>query len=134
MVIARLCLVVLLVSIAAACGNEESPRPTEPIEVRITEVQHQASTALKIGHVLRVELPAQPLQACAWELVSVDESVLRVPVEEYVPPDREDEPGTAVWRFEAIGPGTTTLTMRYVNFAEDPPADERTFTFRVLVD
>ena len=125
----------------AACGGEAvddgpagGPVPDRPTEIGVTVDHDGGSTALRVGHVLRVELPAQPDEGAFWEVASVDDTVLRVPVEEYAPPDVEGEPGTSVWRFEALGPGTATLRMRYMSVAEDEPTEERTFVFRVVVD
>ena len=126
----------LLWVLAAGCGPEEpaAPAPTGPVEIRVTAVQDGASTALKIGHVLRIELPAYPQTGCAWELESVDASVLRVPVEEYLPPDVEGEAGTSIWRFVALSAGSATVKLRCVRFGDDVPTPEKTFTFKVLVD
>lgn len=134
MFVVRASLLVLLASLVAGCGSETPPQPTGPVEIRIRETQSGASTALKVGHILRIELPAQPLEDCAWEVASVDESVLRVPVEEYVPPDVEGASGTAIWRFEAVAAGSTILRMRYVSFAEEVPARQAAFSLNVLVD
>ena len=131
----------LLSGLGFGCGGEESSgTPADesagPTEIGVTQALDGASTALKVGHVLRVELPANPLNGYAWEIESVDESVLRVPVEEYLPPlpEEADAPGTSIWRFLAVGPGSTTLKLRYVKFGEDVPTEESTFTFDVLVD
>ena len=128
---------VALAAVASACGKSEPAAPAVPagpVEIGVTVDRDGASTALKLGHVLRVELPAEPERGFVWEVDSVDETVLRVPVEEYTPPDMTGEPGTSVWRFEAIGPGTTKLVLRYVELAAEVPTEARTFTFRVLVD
>lgn len=136
----RLLLAALLLTLAGSgCGGDAPPEeavdePPRVIEIRVAAAQDGASTALKVGHVLRVELPASPEAGRAWELASVDETVLRIPVEEYVPPDAPGEPGTSVWRFEAVGPGTTTLVLHTLDFSGDEPVEERTFSFRVLVD
>jgi len=131
---------VLLLSLAPVlpgCGEPTAPAarvPAGPVEIRVTAERNGASTALKVGHVLRVELPANPLNDLAWEIEAVDEGVLRVPVEEYTPPDVEGEAGTAVWRFEAVGAGSTTLKMRYVGFGAEVPTPADSFTFQVVVD
>lgn len=132
-------LTLVLSILAAGCGPEEPAAPARdpsagPVEIRVTAAQDGASTALKIGHVLRVELPSNPLNDYAWEIEAVDAGVLSAHVEEYTPPDVEGEAGTAIWRFEAVGAGSTTLKMRYVGFGADVPTPEGTFTFRVLVD
>lgn len=129
-------LLALLACVTVGCGGEEEPGPAGPVEIRVTQGQDGASTALHVGHVLRIELPANPLNGGAWEIEAVDASVLRVPVEEYLPPepDADDAPGTSIWRFRAIGTGSTTVRLRYVKFGEDVPTTERTFSFTVLVD
>ena len=79
-------LVLLLLPWAVlGCAGDEPPESgvpgrTGPVAIRVTEDMAGASTALKVGHVLRIELPARPLRGFAWEIESVDASVLRVPV------------------------------------------------------
>jgi predicted secreted protein len=132
-------LLAFLVCLGTGCGPEEptapgAGEPTGPVEIRVGLDRDGGSTALRVGHVLRVELPSDPTSGTAWEIESVDESVLRVPFEEFVPPDDEGGSGTSIWRFEAVGAGLTTLRLGYVRFGEDVPTAQRTFSFRVVVD
>lgn len=136
--------VVLLALSLSACGEDagdvpapgtSGEAPAARVEIGVTERANGGSTALKVGHGLRVELEARPETGFAWQIVEVDEAVLRAPeMEEYVPPGPKGGPGVSVWRFRAAGPGTTTLKLRYAKIGADVPMEETIYALTVIVD
>lgn len=136
----------LLLALAlGACGDEtdgdggspEASEPESPTEITVTERQKGGSTGLEVGHVLRIELPANPTTGYAWTLAEVDTDVLKPPPEEeYLPPqtDAMGAGGISIWRFEAVGPGTTTLRLVYRRPWEEEAPPAETFDFTVAVE
>lgn len=145
-----LVLVPTLVLLLGACGAREEAKERnrkaaalaaaaagKPIEIRVTERVSGASTGLEIGHVLRVELEANETTGYRWRFVEGDPKILKPPDEqEYVPPADDAPPGAAglsIWRFEAVGSGTTTLKLEYVRAFEEDAPPAKSFTLKVAV-
>ena len=139
----RVCIGLLAATLClASCGGDQpAPAPIPSGEdlndVVLTAAQDGGSTALLVGQGVRVELPADPETGCAWQVVSVDAAVLRAPpMEEFVPPDPDSlkQGGTSIWRFTALKPGRTAVTLRYVCLEEGEEGGGSTFRFTVIVD
>ncbi len=119
----------LLLGLVAGCSPKES---------NLTEANNGQPTTIKVGGRVVVELDANPTTGFTWEVSNLDTSVLKQLGEtEYKPASSTPMPGsggTQVLRFEAVAPGTTTLTLIYHRpFEKDvPPA--KTYTIKVTVE
>ena len=128
-----------MASLLVACGGEPIGKVDEPdadpVELRITEKMSGASTGMEVGHWLKVELESNATTGFEWKLLDVDATVLRSDGQEYIPPEDEalGAPGLAIWRFEAVGKGTTTIKLGYQKAFEEDAPPEKTFTLTVAV-
>lgn len=123
----------LLVILAATCGDDASV-----IDAMSSEV-----TEAEVGDELEIRLSAEPGLGDAWQVAEPpDEAVVRV-VDQTSESDEPDVEG-GLWEdvvtLEAVGEGTTTVTMHNCFRCDDqgntPPghadeADDVTFTIRV---
>ena len=89
---------------------------------------------LQKGQTLAVSLEGNPTTGYTWEVVQVDEQVLRPLGEPAFTPTSEalGAPGTQVLRFRAEGEGRTTLRLVYHRPWEEAEP-ERTFFVEVIV-
>ena len=115
----------------SACGSSAQ-------ETVLTANDNGGSVTLKAGQVLVIQLDANPTTGYTWAVEAVDEGVLRPAGEAgYTPaPAAQGQVGTggtAEWRFEAAGSGTTTLKLVYIRPWETPPEPAATFSVTVTV-
>jgi inhibitor of cysteine peptidase len=89
---------------------------------------------LQKGETLAVSLEGNPTTGYTWEVVEVDEQVLRQIGEPAFTPESEavGAPGEQVLRFRAAGEGRTTLRLVYHRPWEEAEP-ERTFSVEVIV-
>jgi inhibitor of cysteine peptidase len=84
-------------------------------EVSIGEEKNGSEVSLKVGQTLVLTLASNPSTGYQWRADEVDEGVLEEVSHDY----RADWPvipgsgGRDIWRFKALSPGNTTLTMVY---------------------
>jgi len=122
--------VVLLMALLTACGASSDQT------VVVTDEANGTTVALRPGQTLVVRLEANPTTGYTWELGEVDRAV---PVGEagYTPSASDQQMvgsgGTAEWRFEAVGSGTTVLTLHYLRPWEPNTEPAKTFSLTVNV-
>ena len=114
----------------AACSPASS-------EVNIGADANATQLDLKVGQVLVISLESNPSTGYGWHVSEVDESILKQVGEVEFVQEPTDEQivgagGTEVLRFEAVGAGTTTLTLTYTRVWEDVDPEE-TFTVTVVI-
>jgi inhibitor of cysteine peptidase len=108
-------------------------------EVVLTAEDNGSQVVLEQGQVLVVSLASNPTTGYRWEVVEVDEAILRQEGEvEFVVSDARDPPppgtgGTETFRFVAEGSGETTLTMVYRRPWEEGVEPLETFSVQAAV-
>ena len=128
-----LCVVAALVM---ACGSAAQAGPSA--EVRLTEEDAGSRIELAVGQALVVELASNPTTGYGWQWSSVDATVLKpVGEPEFVQAAASQglvgAGGTEVLRFEAAGPGTTTLELSYARPWEQDVEPIQQFTVDIVV-
>ncbi len=124
----------MFVFLLVACGRSATSAP-----VVVTDDANGTTVTLQPGQTLVVRLAANPTTGYLWQIAEVDRAVLRPLGEEagYTPQAsdgaRLGAGGTAEWRFEAVGQGTTVLTLHYLRPWEADAAPARTFTLTVKI-
>lgn len=129
----------------AGCGaGELAPADTpEPganpdREVILTVEDNGGQVSLDQGQVLVVSLASNPTTGYRWDVVEVDESILRQEGDaEFVAPEAGATPlvgagGTEIFRFVVAGGGETELTLAYRRSWEEGVEPVETFTVHVL--
>jgi inhibitor of cysteine peptidase len=94
--------------------------------------------SLAPGEILVLELHSNPTTGYSWQILEVDDLLLRSTGEpEYRPDSNAQElvgsGGTEVFRFEAVASGETTLALGYARPWEKSEQPLETFTVRVLI-
>src|SRR5262245_23428760 len=87
-----------------------------PAEAQITESASGTAVAVSSGSILAVHLEANITTGHEWQVVQVDEAVLKLEGQpEYVAdqPITTGSGGMSIFRFKAVGAGTTTLELGY---------------------
>ena len=115
----------------AACSGKSAP-------LTVTDADNGKAVTLTAGQTLIVRLASNPTTGYEWQLQSADAAVIK-PVGEAgftpapAPTGMVGTGGIAEWRFEAVGEGTTTLTLSYQRPWEQNATPEQTFTLTVTV-
>jgi inhibitor of cysteine peptidase len=142
---AVLVLVMIMVLMAGCGGSTMPPAATpepdsEPVgEVVLTGADNGRAVALEQGQVLLISLASNPTTGHTWEVVAVDEAILRQEAEaEYVASDTAQTPvagagGTETFRFRAEGSGETELRLVYRRPWEEGVEPAETFAVRASV-
>ncbi|WP_084187917.1 protease inhibitor I42 family protein [Mycobacterium paraffinicum] len=118
-----------------------NPPSTKTLEVPMNEVLTQSvvtqSIALAVGNTLVVKLGSNYTTPYRWapEMKIGDPGVLKQESHEFVPPssDALGAPGTEVWKFTALRPGTTTIGTDYTSFVGKDTKPSCTYTANVTV-
>ncbi len=125
----RILLLASLLGLLAACGPKQS---------NLTESNDGQTSTIKVGGKVVVELDANPSTGYTWEVAELDTSILKqVGETEYKSSSPNPMPGsggTQTLRFEAVGPGTTTVKLVYHRPWETNVAPIKTFTINVTVE
>jgi len=105
----------------------------EEEEVRISAENNGGQVILKIGQTLILSLASNPSTGYTWEVVEIDEAILRQTYRGY----KSDRPlpgagGQDVWHFATQAEGRTTLSLRYWQPWEEVKPT-RTFNVEVIV-
>ncbi len=116
--------------VLAACSPSSN-------EVEIGADANGTQVELEAGQVLVISLASNPSTGYGWHVAEIDETILEQVGETEFIQEQTDEQvvgagGTETLRFEAVGSGTTTLTLTYDRAWEDLPPEE-TFTVTVVV-
>jgi inhibitor of cysteine peptidase len=119
----------LLLGLLAGCSPKEST---------LTESNNGQPATIKVGGRIVVELESNPSTGFTWEASNLDTSILKQLGEtEYKPASSTPMPGQGgaqVLRFEAVAPGTTTLTLIYQRSFETGAPPIKTYTIKVTVE
>lgn len=95
------------------------------------------SMTLAVGNTLIVKLGSNYSTPYRWtpEMKISDPSILKQDSHQFVPPasDALGAPGTEVWTFTALKPGTTTLSTAYTSFVAKNNKPGCTYTANVTV-
>lgn len=142
----RYALLMMLISLLAGCGGQAQPSASPEATVRqseeatVTTTSNETDPAQPIvvaaGETFTIRLSANPSTGYAWQQTGTpDTAVVRHRETSYIAPSstRLGAAGVEVWTFEAVGRGTTTITLAYRRSWERnrPPLEQRTFTVTV---
>lgn len=118
-------IVVLGSSAASGCSFESrTPSSNKTLQVSMDDVLHEDSitqnVSLGVGNTLTVKLGSNYSTPYRWQADARigDSSIVRQTGHRYMQPttDRMGAPGTEVWTFDMLKPGTTTVTTYYSSF------------------
>jgi inhibitor of cysteine peptidase len=118
-----------------------NPPSTKVLQVPMNDVLTQdaikQSMTLAVGNTLIVKLGSNYTTPYRWapEMKIGDPGILKQSSHEFVPPssDALGAPGTEVWKFTALRPGTTTIGTSYTSFVEKDSKPACTYTADVTV-
>ncbi|OBG78114.1 MULTISPECIES: protease inhibitor I42 family protein [unclassified Mycobacterium] len=143
MKIRLLATVAVLVSLfLPACHfGSRNPPSTKTLQASMSDVLMQdaitQSIALAVGNTLYVKLGSNYTTPYRWapDMKIADPSVLKQISHEFVQPSSEalGAPGTEVWEFAALKPGSTTITTSYTSFVGKDAKPACTYTANVTV-
>ncbi len=90
---------------------------------------------LKVGQMLKVELPGDASSGNDWRKVSYDDQViLKKGRSSYMLGDgRSDSPGLYYFKYKAVAPGVTKLYMEFGPKYDDEKEPLKTFELEVIV-
>ena len=135
--------VVLLVSSVVSGCNFQSRNPpsTKTLQVPMTDVLTQdvvtQNITLAVGNRLIVKLGSNYSTPYRWtpDMKIGDPAIIKQNSHEFVPPssDALGAPGTEMWTFTALKPGTTTMTTSYTSFVAKNSKPGCTYTAHVTV-
>jgi inhibitor of cysteine peptidase len=118
-----------------------NPPTSQTLEVPMADVLKQnaitQNVTLGVGHTLTVKLGSNYTTPYRWMINTKigDTTVLKQTSHEFVQPttDARGAPGTQVWRFTALKPGTTTITTSYSSIVGKNAQPVCTYTANVTV-
>lgn len=135
--------VVLLVSsVVSGCTFESrNPPSTKTLQVPMNDVLTQdvvtQNITLAVGNTLIVKLGSNYSTPYRWtpDTKIGDPTIIKQNSHEFVPPssDALGAPGTEVWTFTALRPGTTTIVTTYTSFVAKNGKPGCTYTANVTV-
>ena len=125
--------VVLILSalIFSGCGPAK--------EVKLDASANGRQVELQKGQTLVITLESNPTTGFRWEMVEIEESILRQmgePEFKVSDPREPPPPGTGgweTWRFEAMSPGQAALKLVYHRPWEEDVEPLETFSVQVMV-
>ncbi|MFO8143688.1 MAG: protease inhibitor I42 family protein [Dehalococcoidales bacterium] len=136
----KLMLMVSLLAVVSlalfGCTSGSGGGGTAPSSLSVDESQSGQQVEIASGGTLTVTLESNRTTGFQWELKSVgDTSVLQSQGGTYNAPDSEmvGAGGEAIWTFEAIKPGTSSISMEYSKPWEGGTKAEKTFDLTVVV-
>ena len=145
----KLFLPLILAAFAFSACNGQPTQATHintPVPISIPTSSEPTTAELEITN------PSQPIQVSAgseftitvktersptdkhWEIAKeLDSNVVEYVWKDYVPdkPDDENSSGKEIWRFKAVGPGQTTITLGYYQGMTDVAPQKRDYTIVV---
>jgi inhibitor of cysteine peptidase len=118
-----------------------NPPTSQTLEVPMADVLKQnaitQNVTLGVGHTLTVKLGSNYTTPYRWMINTKigDTTVLKQTSHEFVQPttDARGAPGTQVWTFTALKPGTTTITTSYSSIVGKNAQPVCTYTANVTV-
>lgn len=143
MKIKLLATVAVLVSlIASGCHfASRNPPSTKTLQASMSDVLMQdaitQSITLSVGNTLYVKLGSNYTTPYRWtpDAKIGDPGILKQLSHQFIQPSSEalGAPGTEVWEFTALKPGTTTITTAYTSFVDKDGKPACTYTANVTV-
>ncbi|HYB83449.1 MAG TPA: protease inhibitor I42 family protein [Mycobacterium sp.] len=133
---------VLVSSTLSGCHFESrNPPSTRILQVPMADVLKQSAITqditLNVGNTLMVKLGSNYSTPYRWKPDTEigDPAVVKQIGHEFVQPtsDALGAPGTEVWTFTALKPGTTTVTTSYASFVGKDTTPVCTYTANVTV-
>ena len=133
---------VLVSSTVLACHFESrNPPATKTLQVPMDDVLKQnvitQNITLAVGNTLVVKLGSNYTTPYRWtpDTKIGDSAIIKQVSHEFVQPtsDALGAPGTEVWTFTALKPGTTTITTSYTSFVGKDTKPACTYTANVTV-
>lgn len=107
--------------ITAGCGGNPEPepisaQPAAPFALRLDRRDNGESRRLARGQQMFISVPANPTTGYVWEVDEIDPSVVKQEGRSTFDPSRMNPGqvgigGEQVFRFNAVGPGRTTIRM-----------------------
>lgn len=135
--------VAMLVSpMLAGCHfASRNPPSTKTLQVPMKDVLTEnvitQNITVAVGNTLIVKLGSNYTTPYRWtpETTVGDPGIVKQLSHEFVPPssDALGAPGTEVWTFAALKPGTTTIGTSYTSFVGNDPKPACTYTATVTV-
>jgi len=125
--------VLLVVSgLVVGCGSSSFE---EIKEIMVDMEDNGRQINIFIGQTLVVSLEARPSTGYTWEVVELDELILRQQGDPEFQPASGGlgAPGVQIFRFEAISAGETDLSMIYHQPWVEGVAPQETFSVHVIV-
>jgi len=121
----------VVLGLLAGCGSSSSQ---EIKEVMLDMEDNGRQINLFIGQILVVSLEAQPSTGYTWEVVELDELILRQEGDpEFQPSGGIGAPGMQIFRFETVSAGETDLKMIYHQPWVEGVEPLETFSVHVIV-
>ncbi len=133
---------VLVASMAVGCTfASRNPPTSKTLEVPMGDVLKQSAITqdvmLGVGNTLTVKLGSNYSTPYRWTINTKigDSTIVKQTGHEFVQPtsDRLGAPGTEVWTFTALKPGTTTITTSYSSIVGKDTKPACTYTANVTV-
>jgi inhibitor of cysteine peptidase len=133
---------ILVSSVLVGCHFESRNPPTSktlvvPIDQVLKQNNITQNVTLAVGYTLKLQLGANYTTPFRWQADTKigDSSVVEQTSHEYVQPstDALGAPGTEVWMFTALKPGTTTISTHYSSIVGKNPAPVCQYTAVVTV-
>ncbi len=137
-----LAVIVLLSSTLLACHfASRNPPSTKILQVPMDDVLKQntitADITLAVGNTLIMKLGSNYTTPYRWtpETKIGDPAIIKQTGHEFVQPtsDALGAPGTEVWTFTALKPGSTTISTSYTSFVGKDTTPACTYTAHVTV-
>ncbi|OBI99502.1 hypothetical protein A5660_03035 [Mycobacterium alsense] len=137
-----LAVVVLVASLAVGCAfGSRNPPTSKTLEVPMSEVLKQSpitqNVTLAVGNTLTVKLGSNYSTPYRWTIDTKigDPTIVKQTSHQFVQPttDALGAPGTQVWTFSALKPGTTTISTAYVSIVGKDSKPACTYTANVTV-
>ncbi|MBF0101980.1 MAG: protease inhibitor I42 family protein [Desulfobacterales bacterium] len=116
-------------------SHQDKPRP----KYNITQADNGKNYPIAQGDYLQITLPSNPTTGYAWEILSLDEAIVKR-VENAYHSSCTPESGMVgcggedVWTFQAISPGVTQLSMTYIRPFDSTIQPENNFSITVKVE
>lgn len=122
----------IIYGLLSACAAGTAPGGST---IRLTEADAGRTIALRIGDRLEVTLPGNPTTGFAWEVDTLNTSIMRqIGAAEFVASSSAlGSAGDIILRFEAVGAGQTELKLIYQRPFEQTTPPAQTFAVTVLV-
>ena len=133
--------VLVAVAVLGCTFKSRNPPTSKSLQVSMDEVLKRSAVTqnvtLAVGNTLTVSLGSNYTTPYRWKpnMTIGDSTVVKQTDHSFVQPtiDALGAPGSEVWRFTALKPGTTTVTTSYSSFIGHDTTPKCTYTATVTV-